>query len=64
MKLLADAYYPGFAKRNYLKGQRYNMHLMPRYLLIEAGDQKNTVEEEKNAMGPLAELLYHALSGN
>ena len=64
MKLLADAYYPGLAKRNFLKGQRYNMHLMPRYLLIEAGDQKNTVEEEKNAMGPLADLLYHILSGN
>ena len=64
MKLLADAYYPGLAKRNFLKGQRYNMHLMPRYLLIEAGDQKNTVEEEKNAMGPLADLLYHILSDN
>ena len=63
MKLLADAYYPGLAKRNFLKGQRYNMHLMPRYLLIEAGDQKNTVQEEKNAMGPLAEILYHVLSG-
>ena len=45
MKIAAETKYPGFARRNYLRGYKYNMDLMPRMLLIEAGAQTNTVEE-------------------
>lgn len=57
MKLCADAYYPGFTRKIYLKGLRYNMHMRPRSALIEVGAQTNTYEEAKNAMEPLSELL-------
>lgn len=57
MKVAAESYYPGFTRRNYLKGYKYNMDLAPKMLLIEAGAQTNTVQEVKNAMEPLAELL-------
>ena len=45
------------------KAERFNLHLRPRSLLIEAGTQLNTVEEEKNAMRILAELLNCVLGG-
>lgn len=57
MQMEAEMRYPGFTRNIYLKGQRFNLHLKPRSLLIEAGTQLNTVEEERNAMEPLAELL-------
>lgn len=62
MQLKATEMYPGFTRRIYLKGYRYNMHLMPKTLLIEAGAQTNTVEEMKNAMELLAEILDHVLT--
>ena len=61
MKLKAEELYPGFTRRIYLKGYRYNMNLMPKTLLVEAGAQTNTVEEMKNAMEPLAEILSQVL---
>lgn len=63
MQLLAREQYPGFTRNIYLKAERFNLHLRPRSLLIEAGTQLNTVEEEKNAMEPLAHLLHQVLSG-
>lgn len=63
MKIAAETKYPGFARRNYLRGYKYNMDLMPRMLLIEAGAQTNTVEEMRNAMGVLADLLNSVLTG-
>lgn len=57
MQLAATKKYPGFARRIYLKSYRYNMHLMPKYLLIEAGAQTNTVKEMKRSMKVLADLL-------
>lgn len=63
MKIAAETKYPGFARRNYLRGYKYNMDLMPRMLLIEAGAQTNTVEEMRNAMEVLAELLNSVLTG-
>lgn len=62
MKIAAEETYPGFARRNYLKGYRYNMDLIPKMLLVEAGAQTNTVEEVMNAMEPLAELLNEVLT--
>lgn len=62
MKIDAEEHYPGFTRNIYLKGYRYNMQLVPKMLLIEAGAQTNTVQEMKNAMEPLAESLYRVLT--
>ena len=61
MQMKAAEKYPGFTRRIYLKAYRYNMHLMPKTLLIEAGAQTNTVEEMKNAMVVLADILDSVL---
>ena len=61
MQLAAAEYYPGFTRKIYLKGYRYNMHLCPKSLLIEVGAQTNTFEEAKNAMEPLADILAKVL---
>lgn len=62
MQLDAAAYFPGFTRKIYLKGFRYNLHLRPRSALIEVGAQTNTYEEARNAMEPLAELLDMVLA--
>ena len=62
MKCTAMEYYEGFTKPIYLKGYRYNLHLEPRSLLIELGNENNTVEEAKNAAAPLADVLDKVLS--
>lgn len=63
MQLAATQYYPGLTRKIYLKGYRYNMHLRPKYLLVELGAQNNTVEEAMNACDPLAHILNLVLSG-
>ena len=57
MQLAAMAKYPGFTRHIYLKGYRYNMHFKPKSLLIEAGAQTNTVDEMRNAVTYLADVL-------
>lgn len=64
MQLAAAGRYPGFTRKIYLKGLRYNLHLRPRSALIEVGAQNNTSEEARNAMEPLAELLDIVLQGS
>ena len=61
MQLASESMYPGFARRIYLKGYRYSLHMMPKSLLIEAGAQTNTVAEIKNAMDLLANILNKVL---
>lgn len=63
MQLATESMYPGFARRIYLKGYRYSLHMMPKSLLIEAGAQTNTVAEMKNAMDLLANILNKVLVG-
>lgn len=63
MKVLAEEYYEGFARRNYIQAYQYNLHLRPKSTLIEVGAQTNTVQEEMNAMEPLARILHMTLSG-
>lgn len=63
MKLKAMEYYPDFTRSNYLMAYRFNMHLRPKTLLVESGTQLSTVEEERNAMLPLADILHQVLSG-
>ena len=61
MQLAAEELYPGLARRIYLKGYRYSLHMMPKSLLVEAGAQTNTVQEMKNAMDLLAKILNRVL---
>lgn len=62
LKLAADEYYPGLARKTYLKGYRYNMHFRPRSILIELGSQTNSYEEALNACKPLAHIIDIVLS--
>lgn len=63
LQIKAQEYYPGLTRKIYLKGYRYNLHLLPKTLLVECGAQNNTLQEEKNAMEPLAHLLHLVLQG-
>jgi len=63
MQLLGNAYYPGYLRRIYVNAYRYCLHLRGKSMLIEAGAQTNSVEEEMNAMEPLADVLNKLLSG-
>ncbi len=63
MQAACNEYYPGVARRIYLKAYRYNMHLCPKSLLIELGAQNNTEEEIHNACDPLAHVLDLVFSG-
>lgn len=63
MQTACNEYYPGIARRIYLKAYRYNMHLCPKSLLIELGAQNNTEEEIHNACEPLAHVLDLVFSG-
>lgn len=58
MKLNAEAYYPGFTRRNYLNAFQYNLDLCEKSMLIEMGAQTNTFQEVKNAVEPLAMLIH------
>lgn len=63
LKMKADEYYPGVARKNYINGYRYNMHLRARTVLIELGAQNNTFTEAINACDILAHLLDMVLTG-
>lgn len=63
LQLKAKAYFPELVRHIYLRAYRYNLHFKPRSLLVEVGAQNNTVAEAKNAMEPLADILYAVLSG-
>lgn len=61
-KLAAMQKYPDFTKPIYLKSYRYNLHVRERSMLIELGNENNTLQEAKNAMPPLADVLNQVLS--
>ncbi|MDE6603053.1 MAG: stage II sporulation protein P [Lachnospiraceae bacterium] len=63
MQAACNEYYPGIARRIYLKAYRYNMHLCPKSLLIELGAQNNTEEEIHNACDVLAHVLDLVFGG-
>ena len=56
--------YPSLFRPIYLKSYRFNLHLKGRSLLVELGTQFNTVEEAKNSMKYLAQILMNVLNGN
>ena len=62
MQLASESLYPGFVRHIYLRAYRYNLHLLPKSLLVEAGAQTNTVEEMRNAMEVLADTLAHVIT--
>lgn len=64
LKCHAMEMYEGFTKPIYLKGYRYNLHLAERALLVELGNENNTVEEAKNAAAPLARVIADVLKGD
>jgi stage II sporulation protein P len=63
MQLAANAMYPGFARKVYLKPYRYSLHLAPKSLLLEVGAQTNTMREARAAAEPLAEILANVILG-
>ena len=63
MQAACNEYYPGIARRIYLKAYRYNMHLCPKSLLIELGAQNNAEEEIHNACDVLAHVLDLVFGG-
>ena len=62
LKMKSMELYSDFTKPVYLKGYRYNLHFKKRSLLIELGNQNNTLQDAKNAMEPLAKVLNQVLS--
>lgn len=61
MKIKAMENYPEYTRRNYLQAYEYNLQVRPKSMLIEVGAQTNSLQEEKNAMEPLCELLHMVL---
>ena len=61
-QLAANQKYPGLMRHIYLKGYEYNLHFLPKCMLIEAGSQKNSFQEMLNAMEPLADVLNDVLT--
>ena len=64
LKVLAEEYFEGFTRKNYIQAYQYNLHLRPKSMLIEVGAQTNSLQEVKNSMEPLAFLLNQVLSGS
>lgn len=61
MQKTAYEKYPGFTRKIYIKGYRYNLHYRKRSTLVEVGAQTNTVAEAKRAMKPLADIIATVL---
>lgn len=57
MQVEAYKYYPGLARKIYLKPYRYSTHMKPMSLIVEVGAQSNTFEEAINATYPLADII-------
>lgn len=62
MLLEGKKLYGNLMRNIYVTGYCYNLDKMPKSALIEVGAQTNTVEEAKNAMIPLASIIYSVLS--
>lgn len=63
MQAMANTLYPGMMRKIYIKPYRYSLNMRPLSLLVEVGANTNTIEEAKNAMEPLAEILIRTLDG-
>ncbi|MCL2500846.1 MAG: stage II sporulation protein P [Defluviitaleaceae bacterium] len=56
-QLAANRLFPGLNRRIYLRAYRFSLHMHPRSLFVEVGNQYNTLQEAKNAMYPLARII-------
>ena len=56
-QLAANQLFPGLNRRIYLRAYRFSLHMHPRSIFVEVGNQYNTQREAKNAMHPLARIL-------
>ena len=63
MQWQAEKEFPGLTRKIYMKGLRYNLHLRQRSALVEVGAQTNTLDEAKQSMVALAEVLERVLQG-
>lgn len=64
LQLAAETEVPDLMRNIYLMAYRFNLHLRPKSLLLEAGTQLSTVAEEKNAMEAFAAVLDKVLRGD
>lgn len=62
MHLEGKRLYGDLMRRIYIRGYRFNLDKLPRATLVEVGAQTNTVQEVKNAMTPLAAIIYSVIS--
>ena len=53
MKVNAEAYYPGFARHNYVNAYKYNLDLCKQSMLIEVGAQTNYLSGGKKCGGTI-----------
>ncbi|MCL2204448.1 MAG: stage II sporulation protein P [Defluviitaleaceae bacterium] len=60
-QLAANQLFPGLNRRIYLRAYRFSLHMHPRSIFVEVGNQYNTLQEAKNAMHPLARILADVL---
>jgi len=61
LQMLLNETHPGLNRRIFLNAFRYSTHFLPKSVLLEVGDQRNTQREAKNAMYPFADALESLL---
>lgn len=61
LKLAAMECFPDYTRKNYIDAYQYNQHLRGKSVLVEAGAQNNTLQEELNSMEVLAEILHRVI---
>ncbi len=61
MQLNGKTMYGDLFRNIYVNAYRYSLHMKPKSLLVEVGAQTNTFEEAKNAMEPLANVIYETV---
>lgn len=64
LKVQGDELYTNLIKKIYLKKYRYNLHMVPKSLLLEFGNNNNTIDEARKAIKPFSEILAKVLGLN
>lgn len=62
IKINSDRVYPELVKKVYLNNGRYSLHLLPKSLLVDIGNNEDTLDEAVSALQPFAEILAETLS--
>lgn len=61
MKLNSDKLYPNLIRGIYLNKFRYSLHMMPKSLLIDIGNNEDTLAQALNSVKPLSKILGDTL---